>query len=108
MCICIYIYIFKYYRCSLRTSILVEYADPQCSEGMSCILCLRDAKAPPVDEPGVMDGLHVGTTRCAEVLVDGSIGPRVGFESWGSHPAARPVLVLIDDHEDRFHYPKED
>ena len=95
MCICIYIYIFKYYRCSLRTSILVEYADPQCSEGMSCILCLRDAKAPPVDEP-------------AEVLVDGSIGPRVGFESWGSHPAARPVLVLIDDHEDRFHYPKED
>lgn len=36
--------------------------------GMSCILCLRNAKAPPVDEPSVIDGLHVGTARCAEAL----------------------------------------
>jgi hypothetical protein len=54
-----------------QTPIFV-HADPH-SEGMSCILCVRNAKAPPVDELGVIDGLHVGTARCAEVLVDGSM-----------------------------------
>eukprot|EP00435_Cladocopium_sp_Y103_P039879 s1038_g10.t1 len=38
------------------------------ARGMSCILCLRNAKAPPVDESGVINGLHVGTARCAEAL----------------------------------------
>lgn len=72
---------------------------------MSCILCVRNAKAPPVDELGVIDGLHVGTARCAEVLVDGSTtGLSLGG---GSQTAARFVFV-DDDHEDSFHYQNHD
>lgn len=94
-----------------QTPIFV-HADPH-SEGMSCILCVRNAKA-PVDELGVIDGLHVGTARCAEVLVDGSTGRWVDGSTGlslggGSQTAARFVLVFVDDdHEDSFHYQNHD
>ena len=67
-----------------------------------------------VDELGVIDGLHVGTARCAEVLVDVSMGRWVDGSTGlslggGSQTAARFVLVFVDDdHEDSFHYQNHD
>lgn len=56
--------------CLLSARRLTSAVQPKSdtATGMSCILCVRNAKAPPVDELGVIDGLHVGTARCAEAL----------------------------------------